>query len=105
MDLLEFDLTAYFIYFHHLKESSREKFQWITFGRINSVSTLRIDQQMLDNLFLDTIADIWGSCLTDMHIEVQECCEEKYWTTSNLGKFRLFRQNSSVKKLILRLVN
>ena len=72
MQLEELDLTAYFIYFHHLTDSARDRFQWITFGRIQSVTTLRIDHNIVDNLFLDTIADVWSGSLSNFYIEVQD---------------------------------
>ena len=66
------DLTAFFIYFHHLTEDIRSQFQWVTFGRLKSVSVLKIDQNCLDNQFINTISEVWPHSLTDFHIEVHD---------------------------------
>ena len=35
------DLTNYFVFFHHLMETQRERFDWILFSRINIVTHLK----------------------------------------------------------------
>ena len=35
------DMTNYFVFFHHLMETQRERFDWILFSRINIVTHLK----------------------------------------------------------------
>ena len=84
------DLTAFFIYFHHLTEDIRSQFQWVTFGRLKSVSVLKIDQNCIDNQFIDTVTDVWAHSLTDFHIEVHDSYSR---VRNRLNKLKLFMLN------------
>merc|ERR1711970_1314724 len=39
-ELRVFDLTNYFVFFHHLMETQRQHFDWIIYSRINIVTHL-----------------------------------------------------------------
>ena len=41
------DMTNYFVFFHHLMETQRERFDWILFSRINIVTHLKYWSKML----------------------------------------------------------
>jgi len=72
MNVETLDIAAYFVHFHHLPDESQITFHDILFNHLSSITTLRVDHNMLSQEFLTQISSSWKSHLRQFDIEVQD---------------------------------
>ena len=70
-ELDKLDLANSFCFFHHLLQEQRDRFDWIVYSRINCLSHLRLDHNMLDTELLNGITENWSHCLKRFVIDVR----------------------------------
>ena len=70
-ELESLDLANSFVFFHHLLQEQRDRFDWIVYSRINALTHLRVDHNMLDTPLLDGITENWSHCLKKFVVDVR----------------------------------
>jgi hypothetical protein len=66
-----FELSNYFVYFHHLLDLQRDRFDWIIFSRIFEIVHLKLDHNTIDTKILNSIAENWHHCLKRFDIDIR----------------------------------